>query len=240
MEVTGSTGGGAKSDLAGARRLLALAESLPPDVLLVRSYVPEPTAAFSAKEAAHPAFAEAVGLARAMGFEPVLRPAGGTVALYGAESIVFDAVWAQPLPHGSSLGTYRHGGRLITDVLGEWGIDARVGSVPGEYCPGEHSVNARGEVKLVGVAQRVTSRARLYSAVVAVESSAYLAVSLADLYRLLGYPFDELSSGSLRNEGAVASGPSVGRALVTAFGAGESTMSLRAAERGELLAAWSA
>ena len=41
--------------------------------------------------------------------------------------------------------------------LGRLGVDARVGEVPGEYCPGAFSVNARGRIKLAGVGQRLIS-----------------------------------------------------------------------------------
>jgi len=33
------------------------------------------------------------------------------------------------------------------------GVDARVGEVSGEYCPGAHSVNARGATKLISGAE---------------------------------------------------------------------------------------
>ena len=32
----------------------------------------------------------------------------------------------------------------IASALRGLGVDAHVGAVPGEYCPGDHSVNARG------------------------------------------------------------------------------------------------
>jgi hypothetical protein len=45
-------------------------------------------------------------------------------------------------------------------------VDARVDEVPGECCPGAESVNARGQVKLVGTAQRLVRDAWMFSAVV--------------------------------------------------------------------------
>ena len=44
---------------------------------------------------------------------------------------------------------------LIAATLRGLGVDARVGEVPGEYCPGAYSVNARGAVKLSGIGQRM-------------------------------------------------------------------------------------
>ena len=42
----------------------------------------------------------------------------------------------------------------LARALRRLGVDARVGEVPGEYCPGRYSVNARGAVKLAGIGQR--------------------------------------------------------------------------------------
>ena len=44
---------------------------------------------------------------------------------------------------------------LIAEALQSLGVDARVGEVPGEYCPGRWSVNADGARKLAGIGQRV-------------------------------------------------------------------------------------
>ena len=44
---------------------------------------------------------------------------------------------------------------MITAALRGLGVDARVGEIPGEYCPGAYSVNARGATKLAGIGQRM-------------------------------------------------------------------------------------
>ena len=54
------------------------------------------------------------------------------------------------------------------DLFRGLGVDARLGAVPGEYCPGAHSVNARGTEKLVGTAQRMVPGAWLFSSLVVV------------------------------------------------------------------------
>src|ERR1700755_32297 len=59
-------------------------------------------------------------------------------------------------------------------ALRSLGVDARVGEVPGEYCPGRFSVNAGGETKLIGAAQRIIRGAWLFSSVVVVDGSARL------------------------------------------------------------------
>ena len=40
-------------------------------------------------------------------------------------------------------------------ALQRLGLDARLGELAGEYCPGEFSVNLAGRSKVMGVGQRV-------------------------------------------------------------------------------------
>ncbi len=86
---------------------------------------------------------------------------------------------------------------LWAEVLRGHGVGAQVGAVPGEYCPGAHSVNARGRVKLVGTAQRMVRGAWLFSAVAIFDDAEVLRPLLTDVYRHLGLPFDDDSVGSV-------------------------------------------
>ncbi|MFI6833731.1 hypothetical protein ACIBG5_41925 [Kribbella sp. NPDC050241] len=95
---------------------------------------------------------------------------------------------------------FKEFGAMYAEVLRELGIDARVGAVPGEYCPGAHSVNARGLVKLVGTGQRIVRDAWLFSALIVVGDDARIQPLLADVYRHLGLPFEVASVGSLSGE----------------------------------------
>jgi lipoate-protein ligase A len=89
---------------------------------------------------------------------------------------------------------------LWAGVLRELGVDARIGEVPGEYCPGSHSVNARGVVKLVGTAQRMVRGAWLFSAVLVFDGASVLRPLLREVYGSLDLPFDDASVGSLSEE----------------------------------------
>ena len=91
------------------------------------------------------------------------------------------------------------GHRFVTLFRG-WGVDARLGAVPGEYCPGAHSVNARGTEKLVGTAQRMVPGAWLFSSLIVVGDEHRLRPVLAEVYRCLGQEFDASSVGSLSRE----------------------------------------
>ncbi len=70
-------------------------------------------------------------------------------------------------PPAPTTASRREGERLAGALRG-LGVDARVGEVPGEYCPGAYSVNARGRVKLIGTAQRLVRGAALLGASVVV------------------------------------------------------------------------
>jgi lipoate-protein ligase A len=95
---------------------------------------------------------------------------------------------------------FRTSGTLWAQLLSAHGIDARVGEVPGEYCPGSFSVNARGRAKLVGTAQRVVRRGWLFSAVLVYDDADALRPLLGRIYERLGLPFDPASVGSVRLE----------------------------------------
>ena len=50
---------------------------------------------------------------------------------------------ADPQPPKRTYERFEEVAGLIADALRALGVDARVGEVPGEYCPGAYSVNAR-------------------------------------------------------------------------------------------------
>lgn len=85
--------------------------------------------------------------------------------------------------------------RRQADALRGLGVDARVGEVPGEYCPGAFSVNARGQTKLIGAAQRVIRRGWLLSTVVVVEAAVRIRPVLEDVYRALALGWDPATAG---------------------------------------------
>ena len=66
-----------------------------------------------------------------------------------------------------------------------------MGEVPGEYCPGAFSVNARGQVKLAGTAQRLIHGAALLGANVVVGDGAGVRAVVRDVYAALELEWDE-------------------------------------------------
>ena len=85
-------------------------------------------------------------------------------------------------------------------ALRRLGVDAHVGAVPGEYCPGDHSVNARGSVKLVGVGQRVMRGAAHVGGVIVVNDAKRVRDGLVPVYRELELEMDPEAVGSVEDE----------------------------------------
>lgn len=87
---------------------------------------------------------------------------------------------------------------LISLTLRRLGVDARTGSIPGEYCPGAYSVNAGGRHKIAGLAQRLYPRAAHVSAAIVVDHESRLLDVTDAVYRALGIEWDTGTFGSVR------------------------------------------
>ena len=167
----------------------------------VRVYRPtSPVVAFGRRDTRLPGFARAVGAARAAGFEPVVRAVGGRAVAYTDASVVVDHVKAEVGAIGGQDRRFEEFGQRFVTLFDRYGVDARLGAVPGEYCPGAHSVNARGTQKLVGTAQRMTPGAWLFSSLLVVGDTDRLRPVLAEVYACLGQDFDVASVGALSEE----------------------------------------
>ncbi len=197
--VRGSAGGGAL-DVTVAHELVRRAGRGELDEVL-RIYRPaSPTVAFGRRDTLLPGFPAAVKAARDAGFAPVIRAPGGRCVAYTEQALIVDHVRADPDSFTGLDARFRTFGALWADLLRVRGVDARIGEVPGEYCPGSFSVNARGRTKLVGTAQRVVRGAWLFSAVLVYDGAEVLAPLLGRIYRSLGLPFDPASVGAVRLE----------------------------------------
>jgi lipoate-protein ligase A len=167
----------------------------------LRIYRPAaPVVVFGRRDTRLPGFAAAVQTARDAGFAPLVRAVGGRPVAYTTEALVVDHVRHERLAPDGMESRFAHYGDLYAGVLRDLGIDARVGAVPGEYCPGAHSVNARGVVKLIGTGQRVVRDGWLFSALVVLGDDDRLRPLLTEIYRLLELPFDPASVGSVAAE----------------------------------------
>jgi octanoyl-[GcvH]:protein N-octanoyltransferase len=190
----------------------------------LRVYRPPPTVAFGKLDAIRPGYEAAREAARAHGFEPVLRAPGGHAAAYHEQSLGLDRVVAaaDAIPHVHEW--FREAASALAAALASLGVDARVGAVPREYCPGDYSVNARGRVKLAGVAQRVVRGASLLGATVVVRDGARVRAVLHDVYSALELDWDEATAGAVEDEVPGVTVDDVERAVLAAFGYSSTTV----------------
>jgi hypothetical protein len=79
-------------------------------------------------------------------------------------------------------------------------VDARVGEVPGEYCPGGYSVNARGSTKLAGLGQRLIAGGAHVGAVIVVDRADLVREVLGPVYAALGLDWDPAAVGAVSDE----------------------------------------
>jgi lipoate-protein ligase A len=97
-------------------------------------------------------------------------------------------------------GRFQELAQIVAGALRSLGVDARIGEVPGEYCPGAHSVNAGGKTKLMGVGQRIVQRAAHVGGVVVVGESERIRDVLLPVNEALGLEWDPATVGSLQDE----------------------------------------
>ena len=214
-------------DVAVSRALLReVAAGSRPETL--RLYRPEAVLAFSLSDLRRPGFARAVEAARAAGFEASLRLAGGAAALYHPETLAL--AWCTPErdERRDIHGRFEFVSDWVARALRRLGVDARVGEVPGAWCPGDYSVNAGGRVKLAGIGQRLVRGAAYAGGVVVVGDTARTRAVLGPVYQALGYEYDPASTGSVSDEGETVSVQGLRDALLAEL-AGE-----RSVSRGEI------
>jgi octanoyl-[GcvH]:protein N-octanoyltransferase len=106
----------------------------------------------------------------------------------------------------------------VVAALRDLGVDARVGEVPGEYCPGQHSVNARGKTKLMGVGQRILLGAAHVGGVIVVGGTDRVADVLIPVYEALGLEWDPTTTGSVEDEVPGISWEDMADAVLARFG----------------------
>lgn len=198
--LVGPFTGDEPAELALAHALLRRASSgaLPEALHL---YAPvAPAVVFGRRDTRLPGFAAAVTAAERAGFTTGVRAVGGRVVAYTPRSLVLNVVRHEPHAALALDRRFEGYGERMVAALRALGIDARMGAVPGEYCPGAHSVNARGSVKLVGTAQRVVKGAWLFSLLLPVDDQAPLKDVLTEVHGHLGLPLDPGSVGTVRAE----------------------------------------
>ena len=174
--------------------------------------------AFAKRDAVAPGYAAAVRAARAQGFEAVLRLAGGRAAVFHEHTLSLAHALPDPDPRPGIHDRFRATADLLARALRRVGVDARVGEVPGEYCPGGYSVNARGEVKLAGIGQRLIAGASHMGGVIVVEGEQRVRDVLIDVYAALSLDWDPDTTGSVAAEVPGVTLTDVEQAILAEYG----------------------
>jgi lipoate-protein ligase A len=209
--------GRAALDTAASRALLeAVANRQRPETL--RLYRPDDVVAFSTTDAHRAGFATAVRAAREIDFDAALRLAGGTAAVFHRETLAFGWCRAEADPRAGIRARFEEISGLVARALHRLGVDARVGAVAGEYCPGDYSVNARGERKLMGVGQRVVRGAAWVGGVIVVGDRERAHRALDPVYAALGIDYDASATGAVEDEIARTTVEAVRDALLAEIG----------------------
>jgi octanoyl-[GcvH]:protein N-octanoyltransferase len=205
-------------DTALSRALLErVARGELPETLRVAR--PGAMVAFAKRDAVSDRYPFAVAAAREAGFEAVLRLAGGRAAVFHADTLALGHAIPGPDPQPGIHERFRATADLLAAGLRRLGVDARVGEVPGEYCPGGYSVNARGRVKLAGLGQRLIAGGAYVGGVVVTDGAGRVRDALVPVYRELGLDWDPATAGSVAEESPGTGWEDVAAAIVEEYAA---------------------
>lgn len=163
----------------------------------MRLHAPGAMVAFGRADRVTAGYPAAVRAAEAHGFSTVERLAGGRAAVFHEKTVAFSLALPVDEPKTGIHERFETVATLMANAFGELGVDARIGEVPGEYCPGQWSVNVGGTVKVMGVGQRLVRRAAHIGGVVVVDDGHRVRDVLIPVYRALGLDWDPRTAGSL-------------------------------------------
>jgi octanoyl-[GcvH]:protein N-octanoyltransferase len=161
---------------------------------------PAAVVAFAKRDALAEGYEEAVRAAERQGFGAVLRLAGGRAAVFHEGTL--EVAHAAPAVDSRAgiHDRFEAEATLVCRALARLGVDARVGEVAGEYCPGRWSVNAGGRRKLAGIGQRVVSGGSHTGTVLVVEGADRVRWVLEPVYSALGLSWDGETVGAVEDE----------------------------------------
>lgn len=186
-------------DVAVSRAILVrVADGELPETMRITR--PPAMVAFGRQDVASVRYRDAVKAARATGFEPIERLAGGRAAVFHEQTLAIAHARPDTEPQAHIYPRFEEASGWIERSLRGMGVDARVGEVPGEYCPGGYSVNARGAKKLAGIGQKLVKGGGHLGGVVVVQSGARVRGVLVPVYQALGLDWNPSTAGSVEDE----------------------------------------
>lgn len=153
-----------------------------------------------------PGFTDAVRAAGEMDFPVLVRSAGGGATAADLGTFGFSIIRpANRTESGRGIrDRYEEAAAFVLGAFSRLGIEAEVGEVRDEFCPGDHSIRVgdrEGGMKVVGIAQRITRRATSVGGIVLVWGEQELARVLGRVYGAMRLPFRPEGVGSLSRAG---------------------------------------
>jgi octanoyl-[GcvH]:protein N-octanoyltransferase len=182
-----------------------------------RLHVPGPILAFGRADRMALGYVNAVRAATANGFTAVERLAGGRAAVFHESTLAFSWVVPDPEPPARTIHRFEVISSLIQLAFQSLGVEARIGQLPGEYCPGQWSINIGGRVKVMGVGQRLVRGAAHVGGVVVIDDGHRIRDVLVPVYRSLGLDWDPRTAGSLTDGSPGLDSDKVSTAIIEAF-----------------------
>jgi lipoate-protein ligase A len=185
----------------------------------LRVNVPARMVAFGKQDVGSTGYKQAAVEARQRGYAAIERLAGGRAAVFHPGTISFAWTIPEMDARANTTTRFKEISDIVAAALEKLGVEAHIGEIPGEYCPGAYSVNARFRRKIMGVGQRVIKRAAHVGGVIVVNDSAAVRNVLIPVYDALGVPWDPATAGSIEDElGAPRDMEKVADILVEEFG----------------------
>lgn len=179
----------------------ALLERISADELpdTCRVYIPTRVVAFGKQDRLATGFDRAVRVVRSHGFDPIIRMAGGRAAVFHEQTVAFSWTVQSPDPVRDIRNRFEAAAAVITRALDRIGVVSAIGEVPGEYCPGEFSINHAGRIKLAGIGQRLARHAAHVGGVLVVGHAEAVQDVLVPTYAALGIDMDPATIGSVND-----------------------------------------
>jgi lipoate-protein ligase A len=183
----------------------------------LRLHQPGSIVAFGRRDVVSAGYLPAVAASRTAGYEAIERLAGGRAAVFHPGTIAFAWTIPSPAPRETIRPRFEALTSTLLKAFRALGADARVGEVPGEYCPGAYSINVSGLHKVMGTGQRIVGRAAHVGGVIVVEGGDRIAEILIPVYRALELTWNPVTSGDLAGAVPGITRQDVLAAIVTEF-----------------------
>ena len=166
----------------------------------LRIYVPPKVVAFGPQDVVSRGYDSAKASAVLHGFQGTRRIVGGRAVAMTDTTIAFSIIKRSDRPRSGLIPRFIGVSNSLRAVLRNLGVDANIGKIEGEYCPGDFSVNARHMKKIIGVGQRIASRATYLGGIIVVANNRSIKEILSDVYSHLEIVWNPNSVGSISDE----------------------------------------